>query len=218
MLQVKLHEQGQWNGHCEYHCFTPSLFRTIWYEDQSYDVKYLILKYLTTFRKVLMYDEHFYHEFMLTSLWKKVVDQAKFGQFGIYLSLVTNLNTSDSSIGSDDGLTPIRRHAFIWTNVGLGYRRTYASLGLNELKHETAGRGSVWYSASIGLIVSHLCRFMGSMIRKMPTDGTAGVFRRFTSPSKAKISGWTWTLECQYIFSNSSTTILLTHLTIIPST
>ena len=43
-------------------------------------------------------------------------------------------NEQVSSIGSDDGLAPVRRQAIIWTNDGLVYWRVYASLGLNELK------------------------------------------------------------------------------------
>ena len=37
------------------------------------------------------------------------------------------------SIGSDNGLAPVRRQAIIWTNW-LVYWRIYASLGLNELR------------------------------------------------------------------------------------
>ena len=42
-------------------------------------------------------------------------------------------NLQYGSIGSDNGLAPNRRQAIIWTNVGMLYRRIYASLGLNEL-------------------------------------------------------------------------------------
>ena len=101
-------------------------------------MKYLIMKYLT-FRKILMYDRHFDHKFMLTSFWKKLIGSSYIWAIWDLFSMVTNLNPSDSSIGPDDGLALIRRHAFIWTNVGLGYRRIYASLGLNELNDETTG-------------------------------------------------------------------------------
>ena len=37
------------------------------------------------------------------------------------------------SIGSGNGLAPVRRQAIIWTNDGLVYWRIYSSLGLNEL-------------------------------------------------------------------------------------
>ena len=37
------------------------------------------------------------------------------------------------SIGSDNGLAPNRRQTINWTNVGMLYRRIYASLGPNEL-------------------------------------------------------------------------------------
>ena len=42
-------------------------------------------------------------------------------------------NVQYTSIGLDNGLAPARRQAIIWTNDGLGFRRIYASLGLNEL-------------------------------------------------------------------------------------
>ena len=45
-----------------------------------------------------------------------------------------------SSIGSDNGLVSNRRQALIRTNVGLGCRCTYASLGLNELKRNRPPR------------------------------------------------------------------------------
>ena len=35
------------------------------------------------------------------------------------------------NIGLHNGLAPDRRQVIIWTNDGLGYRRIYASLGLN---------------------------------------------------------------------------------------
>ena len=38
------------------------------------------------------------------------------------------------SIGLYNGLAPVRRQAIIWTNDGLVYWRTYAPLGLSELK------------------------------------------------------------------------------------
>ena len=43
-------------------------------------------------------------------------------------------NWQYDSIGSDNGLSPVRRQAIIWTNDALGYWRIYASLNLNELK------------------------------------------------------------------------------------
>ena len=43
-------------------------------------------------------------------------------------------NQQYSSIGSGNGLAPVRRQAIAWTNNGLVYWRIYASLGLNELK------------------------------------------------------------------------------------
>ena len=36
------------------------------------------------------------------------------------------------SIGSDDGLAPIRRQAIIWNNYGIVYWRINAPLGLNQ--------------------------------------------------------------------------------------
>ena len=42
-------------------------------------------------------------------------------------------NWQYANIGSDNGLAPNRRQAIIWSNGGLGCRRIYASLGLNEL-------------------------------------------------------------------------------------
>ena len=36
-------------------------------------------------------------------------------------------------IGSDNGLSPNRQQAIIWTNEGLVYWPMYVSLGLNEL-------------------------------------------------------------------------------------
>ena len=40
-------------------------------------------------------------------------------------------------MGSDDGLAPNRRQAIIWTNDGgFVYKRVYATLWLNELKHK----------------------------------------------------------------------------------
>ena len=50
-----------------------------------------------------------------------------------HLSLFLNVQQQYSSIGPDDGLTPTRRQAIIWTNDGLVYWRIYAPLGLNEL-------------------------------------------------------------------------------------
>ena len=52
-------------------------------------------------------------------------------------------------IGSDDGLTPCRRQAIIWTNDGLGWWHICASLGLNELTMsimggEGGGGGHLW--------------------------------------------------------------------------
>ena len=40
----------------------------------------------------------------------------------------------NASIGSDNGLAPNMRQAFIWTNVGMLYWRINASLGLIDLK------------------------------------------------------------------------------------
>ena len=42
-------------------------------------------------------------------------------------------NSQYPSIGSDNGLAPIRRRAIIWTNVDPVHSRIHASLGLNEL-------------------------------------------------------------------------------------
>ena len=42
-------------------------------------------------------------------------------------------NKHKASIGPNNGLAPIRRHTFIWTNEGLVYWRIHTSLGLNEL-------------------------------------------------------------------------------------
>ena len=44
-------------------------------------------------------------------------------------------NLQYSSIGSDNGLAPVRQQAIIWTNDGLVYRCIYASLSRNELTH-----------------------------------------------------------------------------------
>ena len=38
------------------------------------------------------------------------------------------------SIGSDNGLAPIRRRAIMWTSDGLRWWHIYASLGLNDLR------------------------------------------------------------------------------------
>ena len=38
-------------------------------------------------------------------------------------------------LGSDNGLSPTRRQAIIWTNDGLGYRHINVLHGLNELTH-----------------------------------------------------------------------------------
>ena len=46
----------------------------------------------------------------------------------------TTFSNAFSSIGSNNGLTLTRRQAIIWTNDGWVYWRTYASLGLNELR------------------------------------------------------------------------------------
>ena len=43
------------------------------------------------------------------------------------------LNWQQSTIGSDNGLAPNRQQTIIWTNDGIVYWGTYASLGLNEL-------------------------------------------------------------------------------------
>ena len=43
-------------------------------------------------------------------------------------------NWQYDSIGSDNALAPNRRQAIIWSNVGMLYRRIYASLGLKELR------------------------------------------------------------------------------------
>ena len=48
-------------------------------------------------------------------------------------SLSLRSNYQYPCTGSDNGLAPTRRQAIIWTNDGLGHRRIYASLGLNEL-------------------------------------------------------------------------------------
>ena len=40
------------------------------------------------------------------------------------------LNWQYTSFVSDNGSAPTRRQAIIWTNAGLVYRCTYASLGL----------------------------------------------------------------------------------------
>ena len=42
-------------------------------------------------------------------------------------------NLQYTSIVSDNGLVPVRRHAIDWSKDGLIQRRIYASLGLNEL-------------------------------------------------------------------------------------
>ena len=42
-----------------------------------------------------------------------------------------------SSIGSDNGLMPVRRQAIIWINGGLDYSGIYTSLGHNELRYIT---------------------------------------------------------------------------------
>ena len=39
-----------------------------------------------------------------------------------------------SSISSDNGLAPNRQQAIIWTNDGIVYWRTYASLSLDGLR------------------------------------------------------------------------------------
>ena len=44
-------------------------------------------------------------------------------------------------IGSDNGLVPTRRQAFIWANGGLVHWRIYASFGLNELTISVNSRG-----------------------------------------------------------------------------
>ena len=44
------------------------------------------------------------------------------------------LNWQYAGIGSDNGLTPKRRQAIIWTNGSLVYWRVYVSLGLDDLK------------------------------------------------------------------------------------
>ena len=54
-------------------------------------------------------------------------------QFDWRLFLMVQL-TIKYSIGSDNGLVPIRRQAITWTNDGLGWWRIHASLSLNELK------------------------------------------------------------------------------------
>ena len=36
-------------------------------------------------------------------------------------------------------MEPKRRQAIIWTNGGIGYRRIYVSLGLNELSYSVEG-------------------------------------------------------------------------------
>ena len=52
-----------------------------------------------------------------------------------------------SSIDVDNGLTPSRRQAVIWTNDGSLYRRMYASLGLNELNITASEcRDILWYT------------------------------------------------------------------------
>ena len=43
-------------------------------------------------------------------------------------------------MGSDNGFSPNRREAIIWTNDGIVHWRIYASLGLNELTHLPSGR------------------------------------------------------------------------------
>ena len=42
-------------------------------------------------------------------------------------------NWQYTSIGSDDGLAPIKRQNILWTNDGLVYCRIYVSFGLEEL-------------------------------------------------------------------------------------
>ena len=69
-------------------------------------------------------------------------------------------NQKYSSIGSDKGLAPSRRQAIIWTNVGIGHQRLYASLGLNELTgpmlcRVTAEQGSFQYKTIAKYTVSN---------------------------------------------------------------
>ena len=50
-----------------------------------------------------------------------------------YWHLFPNVQLKYSSISSDNGLTPSRRKAIIWTNDELVYWRIYAPLVLSEL-------------------------------------------------------------------------------------
>ena len=53
-------------------------------------------------------------------------------------------NYQYASIGSDDGLAPIRGQAIIWTNGDLVYWRIYASLCFNELNCNWNSQSGGW--------------------------------------------------------------------------
>ena len=58
----------------------------------------------------------------------------------IYVKKITEIcfvwsSQQYSSIDSDNGLMSIKQQTIIWTNDGIVYWRTYASIGLNELNH-----------------------------------------------------------------------------------
>ena len=60
--------------------------------------------------------------------WMKTFDFWKF-----HRNMFFGSNWQCGRIGSDNGFTPNRRQATIWTNFGMFYLCIYASLGLNEL-------------------------------------------------------------------------------------
>ena len=56
----------------------------------------------------------------------------KMYEFRFHWSLFLRVQLQYSSIGSDNGLAPVRRQGIIWTSDGLVHWRIYASLDLNE--------------------------------------------------------------------------------------
>ena len=64
----------------------------------------------------------------------------------IWLKFVpkVRINNIPSSIGSDNGLAPPRRQAFIWTNYGLVYWRIYASIGSDNGLAPTRRQAFIW--------------------------------------------------------------------------
>ena len=81
-------------------------------------------------------------------------------------------NWQYDSIGSDNGMAPNRRHAIIWSNVGMLYWRIYASLSPNELMNNLK-LDCLWFSRHADM---HLCCTYMTVLLVSKTYYTSSVY------------------------------------------